>query len=87
MFLEESPNMDSYPAMEFFSYDSPPFKKLSGFFNWTMTYRRESDFYVPYGWVTPKNWTKEYYPPKEPIKWTKYITESQGVKMEPISNS
>lgn len=23
--------------------------KLDGFFNWTMTYRRDSDFYLPYG--------------------------------------
>ena len=54
MFLEESPQMDSYPAMEFFSFDSPPYKKLKGFFNWTMTYRRDSDFYTPYGWIIPK---------------------------------
>ena len=23
--------------------------QLDGFFNWTMTYRRDSDFYLPYG--------------------------------------
>ena len=24
---------------------------MDGFFNWTMTYRRDSDFYLPYGRV------------------------------------
>ena len=64
--------MDSYPAMELFSYDSPPYKKLGGFFNWTMTYRRDSDIYVPYGWIVPHNY-KSQYPPLNPISWSDYI--------------
>ena len=72
MFLEESPQMDSYPAMDFFSYDSPPYKKLNGFFNWTITYRRDSDFYVPYGWIIPKHWEKVNQPPIKPLKWAEF---------------
>lgn len=31
------------------------FPEFSGFFNWTMTYRREdSDIYAPYGYISPK---------------------------------
>ena len=72
MFLEESPLMDSYPAMELFTYDSPPYRKLGGFFNWTMSYRRESDIYVPYGWIVPHNHNFQY-PPLSPISWTDYM--------------
>ena len=78
MFLEESPQMDSYPAMEFFSFDSPPYKKLKGFFNWTMTYRRDSDFYVPYGWIIPKNWEKSNEPPIKSLKWAEYSNDLKG---------
>ncbi len=28
---------------------------LNGFFNWTMTYRMDSDVYAPYGQIVPKN--------------------------------
>ncbi|XP_071532690.1 alpha-(1,3)-fucosyltransferase C-like [Panulirus ornatus] len=47
----------------FFSQDPPKFmleafrdnlKKERGFFNWTMTYRRDSDVVVPYGRVIPR---------------------------------
>ena len=71
MFLNESPQMDAFPILEFFPFEFPPYKKLKGFFNWTMTYRRDSDFFMPYGWIGPKNWTLPY-PPSKPIDWDQY---------------
>ena len=50
-----------------------PFEKYKNFFNWTMTYRRDSDFYTPYGWIAPKDW-EWHYPPVEPINWKEYMT-------------
>ena len=44
MFMLESA---SYP----FGFDS---SEWCGFFNWTMTYRRDSDFPLPYGKILPK---------------------------------
>ena len=40
MFLMESPLNDNFP-----------YEKFGKFFNWTMTFRRDSDFYRPYGWI------------------------------------
>ena len=37
------------------------------FFNWTMTYRADSDIYRPYGWLAEKN-SGELYPPTR-ISW------------------
>jgi len=39
-----------------FSMETPlnadfPYRKFDDFFNWTMTYRRDSDIVAPYGWV------------------------------------
>lgn len=31
----------------------PQWDQLSDFFNWTMTYRQDSDIVHPYGWITP----------------------------------
>ena len=45
MFLMESP-----------SYDIFPYDELKNYFNWTMTYKRSSDFFRPYGWIAPKDW-------------------------------
>ena len=42
MFLMESPKNDWFP-----------YEKFSNFFNWTITYRSESDFSNPCGWVEP----------------------------------
>ena len=28
---------------------------LNGFFNWTATYRWDSDFPIPYGWISPRS--------------------------------
>nr|CAD7439752.1 unnamed protein product [Timema bartmani] len=39
-FLQESPGMHATPV------------KFPNFFNWTVTYRRDSDIYIPYGFVT-----------------------------------
>ena len=42
MFLMESPKNDGFK-----------YEKLKNFFNWTMTFRLDSDFPNPYGWVEP----------------------------------
>ena len=47
--------------MESPSHNSFPFNEFNNFFNWTMTYKRTSDFFRPYGWATPKDW-KWHYP-------------------------
>ena len=60
MFLMESPLNDKFP-----------YERFHGFFNWTMTFRKDSDFYRPYGWIAPKNW-KWHYPPSKPLDWDKY---------------
>ncbi|KAL1475555.1 hypothetical protein MTO96_037204 [Rhipicephalus appendiculatus] len=45
----------------FFLMESPPhtgfadFNFTHGMFNWTMTYRRDSDVYVPYGGILPRS--------------------------------
>ena len=44
MFLMESPKNDGFP-----------YEKFNDFFNWTMTFRLDSDFPNPYGWVEPIN--------------------------------
>ena len=44
MFLMESPKNDGFP-----------YEKFDNFFNWTMTFRLDSDFPNPYGWVEPIN--------------------------------
>ena len=44
MFLMESPKNDGFP-----------YEKFNNFFNWTMTFRLDSDFPNPYGWVEPIN--------------------------------
>ena len=35
--------------MEFAQYLYMDINAMDGFFNWTMTYRRDSDFFRPYG--------------------------------------
>lgn len=45
----------------FFSLEAPPYSRFQGFdfmfgmFNWTMTYRKDSDVYIPYGRTVPTN--------------------------------
>ena len=63
MFLMESPLNDNFP-----------YEKFRNFFNWTMTFRRDSDFYRPYGWIAPKNWDW-HYAPREPIPWEEYMKQ------------
>ncbi|KPP59238.1 alpha-(1,3)-fucosyltransferase 7-like [Scleropages formosus] len=36
----------------------------NGLFNWTMSYRRDADIFMPYGELVPKKTTKEYIIPK-----------------------
>ena len=36
------------------------FSRFNNFFNWTMTYRLDSDISIPYGWVLPKPSNKSY---------------------------
>ena len=38
------------------------FDQYNEFFNWTMTYRRDSDIPIPYGWIVPKSSNKYYAP-------------------------
>ena len=47
---------------------------LVDFFNWTMTYRLDSDVPRPYGWVEPTNRTSRSLPPRscEKYKWRTY---------------
>ena len=61
MFLMEGPLNERFP-----------YEKYKNFFNWTMTYRRDSDFYTPYGWIAPKNW-EWHYPPVKPVNWKQYM--------------
>ena len=49
MFLMESPKNDGFP-----------YQKFANYFNWTMTFRRDSDFHRPYGWVQPKGYQGLY---------------------------
>ena len=62
MFYMESPANDNFP-----------YGKFDKFFNWTMTYRRDSDFHRPYGWVAPKSWAW-HYPASgnQSIDWSQY---------------
>ena len=63
MFLMESPLNDNFP-----------YERFQNYFNWTMTYRRDSDFYRPYGWVAPKNWTWHYPKDSAEQNWSQYST-------------
>ena len=65
MFLMESPLNDHFP------YD-----KFDNFFNWTLTYRKNSDFYRPYGWIAPKNWTWQYPNRSAQENWSQYPISS-----------
>jgi len=35
--------------------ENETFAAMTGFFNWTMTYRLDSDIVHPYGWFEPIN--------------------------------
>jgi len=52
-------------------------KRFHDFFNWTMTYRMDSDIPRPYGWFSEKN-SLQFYPPAD-HKWIqpKPLTEVQ----------
>ena len=67
MFLMESPLNDGFHNT---------YEKFKSYFNWTMTYRRDSDIYRPYGWIAPKEW-KWHYPPVEPVNWKQYMTSGK----------
>jgi len=42
-------------------------KRFHNFFNWTMTYRLDSDIYRPYGWLSESNSEEVYPSPK--LQW------------------
>ena len=68
MVLAESPLNDNFQYTKFESY-----------FNWTMTYRQDSDFPRPYGWVVPIDW-KEFYPTSSyKNDWSKYVLSNNSV--------
>ncbi|XP_042878951.1 alpha-(1,3)-fucosyltransferase C-like [Penaeus japonicus] len=77
----------------FFSVEAPPamvddqhvnLTRLGGVFNWTMTYRLDSDVVVPYGRVSPKpsdNVTltsKDYWSSKDPSKVAAWMVSHCG---------
>ena len=78
MFLMESPSYDLFPYEEFESY-----------FNWTMTYKRNSDFFRPYGWVAPKDWKWHYPSSTLPnLDWSKnYNSSSKSQHKYPNSKT
>ncbi len=47
---------------------------LLGIFNWTMTFRIDSDLPIPYGWIDPIDMPTRDKPPstREPYKWLPY---------------
>jgi len=57
------------------THDHLEYHKFPHFFNWTMTFRRDSDFYRPYGWIAPLSW-HWHYPPAKPIDWKKYSKDT-----------
>ena len=70
MFLMESPQNDNFP-----------YSKLKGFFNWTMTYRFDSDIPRPYGWVEPIDGSYVYPTDRDSILWRPYQdTRAEEVK-------
>ena len=76
MFLMESPLNDHFP------YDI-----FENYFNWTMTYRKNSDFYRPYGWIAPKNWTFHYPNRSAQENWSQYpIPSTLEVKIPNIKD-
>ncbi|CAH1795949.1 unnamed protein product [Owenia fusiformis] len=52
-FQMESAGFQYYPIVEY--------KNWNGLFNWTMTYRRDSDIHIRYGAVLPTSETKDMY--------------------------
>ena len=69
MFLMESPLNDNFP-----------YEKFGDYFNWTMTYRRDSDFHRPYGWVAPKDWKWHYAASgNSSIDWSKYPMPTSSI--------
>ena len=66
MFLMESPLNDN----------NFPYEKFQNYFNWTMTYRKNSDFYRPYGWIAPKNWSWHYPDHSAQQNWSQYYINS-----------
>ena len=43
--------------------------RFDSFFNWTMTYRIDSDIFMPYGYIAPKNPAELRKPPYPPGQW------------------
>ena len=68
MFLMESPLNDHFP-----------YENFENFFNWTMTYRKNSDFHRPYGWIAPRNWTWHYPSSSAQENWSQYHISSRSV--------
>ena len=76
MFLMESPLNDNFL-----------YEKFQNYFNWTMTYRKNSDFHQPYGWIAPQNWTWHYPNRSAQENWSQYpISSSLEVKVPNIKD-
>ncbi len=50
------------------------YRRLRGFFNWTMTYRSDSDLPHPYGWIEPRGRprVRPRYRSDPPVDWAPY---------------
>jgi alpha-1,3-fucosyltransferase len=55
----------------------------SGFFNWTMTYRHDSDIPRPYGWIrTLEEESRTIYPPPQRETWPIVYKENRAIPKE-----
>ena len=55
------------------------FTRFNNFFNWTMTYRQDSDIHYPFGWIVPKESNKSYLPTIDDIgAWDHWDTFDLG---------
>ena len=70
-FNAESPQ--TYPL----SSESPP-----GFYNWTMTYRHDSDVVCPYGWFEEKNHGSMYPPTMHRTEWPVVYNEQEFTQQD-----
>nr|CAD7400505.1 unnamed protein product [Timema poppensis] len=56
-------------------------KDLPNFFNWTMTYRHDSDIYRPYGYFRPLNGSSKMVDPREtPVRWKQPTMSSDALE-------
>ena len=93
---QELPNpQDRYANQRYvmFFTESPQhwtadFARFNNFFNWTMTYRLDSDIPNPYGWIVPKYSDKSHVPTIDDIgRWDHYLEKFDLEKFASSLNS